>query len=280
MSEGETKGTRRPIRFAVMVPHPDRLERWKVLVLEELSRMPDVELAMVIVDGRRGEKRPLLTKVREKFPVALWWAYNKYGMSPRSKVPTPTGSLFDGVRMLRCVVRLKGRFSQYFEDVDVATISEENLDFILRFGFGIIRGKILKSARYGVWSYHHHDEHKYRGFPPCFWEIYYGDPVTGVVLQRLTNRHDGGIVLKKASFETVMDRLEDSRDRAYFGSACMPRQVVEDIRLGCADYVEAAPSSTKAPIMRTPRNLQMVRFGLQMVGRRVGNFLKGAGRTS
>jgi len=86
---------------------------------------------------------------------------------------------------------------RYFNAEDVATINKKDLDFILRFGFNIIRGEILNAARYGVWSFHHDDERKYRGSPPGFWELYYRDPVTGSILQRLTDRLDGGIVLKR-----------------------------------------------------------------------------------
>jgi len=44
---------------------------------------------------------------------------------------------------------------------------------------------------FGVWSWHHGDEDKYRGGPPAFWEIVNADPVTGALLQRLTERLDG-----------------------------------------------------------------------------------------
>ena len=37
--------------------------------------------------------------------------------------------------------------------------------FMLRVGFNIIRGEILNVPKYGVWSFHHDDEVKYRGGP-------------------------------------------------------------------------------------------------------------------
>ena len=87
-------------------------------------------------------------------------------------------------------------------DDDIDLIKSYKLDFIIRFGFGIIKGEILKIPKYGVWSFHHGDEKKIRGGPYCFWEIYNSEPTTGFLLQKLTNRLDGGVVLKKGFLKT------------------------------------------------------------------------------
>jgi methionyl-tRNA formyltransferase len=76
-------------------------------------------------------------------------------------------------------------------------IRAHQLDFILKFAYGIIRGEVFSAARYGIWSYHHDDEEKYRGGPPWFWEILQGDPVTGAMLQWINTTLDGGVVLEK-----------------------------------------------------------------------------------
>ena len=143
------------------------------------------------------------------------------------------------------------------------------MDFILKFGFGIIRGEILNAARYGVWSYHHADEEKYRGSPPCFWEIYRGDNVTGAMLQRLTNRLDGGIVLKKGYFSTIKSSYAENLDQSYYESAKWPAQVCVDISNSNADYLNAAPSQTTAPILHSPTNLQMLVFALILLRNRL-----------
>ena len=130
----------------------------------------------------------------------------------------------------------------------------------MRFGFNIIRGDILQTARFGVWSFHHDDEQKYRGGPPCFWEIVDGDPVTGVILQRLIDKLDGGIVLKKGYFPTHFGSYSKSFDRALLGSAGWPAAVCRDIFDGSAAYVDGSPSDTTAPIFHDPTNRQMIRF--------------------
>ena len=123
----------------------------------------------------------------------------------------------------------------------------------MRFGFNIIRGDILDSAKYGVWSYHHDDEQKYRGGPPCFWEIYHQDPVNAAILQKLTNRLDAGVILYKGFFPTF-GSYSENMDRVYFGAADWCRRVCKKIVLGQTETFDQPPVVTKAPIYLQPTN--------------------------
>src|SRR5437763_6802216 len=86
----------------------------------------------------------------------------------------------------------------YFPDDAVARIQEQSLDVLLRFGFRILKGEVLSSARHGVWSFHHGDNTINRGGPAGFWEGMEGHRATGAVLQRLTEQLDGGHVIARA----------------------------------------------------------------------------------
>lgn len=162
----------------------------------------------------------------------------------------------------------KGRHSEYFAPDDVATIREHRLDFVLRFAFGIIRGDVLQSARYGVWSFHHGDEQRYRGGPPCFWEIYRGDPVNAAILQRLTDRLDSGVVLRKGFLRTLDYSYARTIDQLYFESSEWPAYVASQIRNGIFARIDAAPSVTDAPVLLSPGNAMMLRFFFRL-GRNV-----------
>jgi hypothetical protein len=178
-------------------------------------------------------------------------------------------SLFSAVPKIECQTTRKGKWSEYFNPRDIASIREHKLDFILRFGFDIIRGDILNAAAYGVWSFHHGDERRYRGMPPGFWEIYHGDPVTGSVLQRLTDRLDGGVILKRGNFKTIPYSYSKNLDQALLESAHWPAQVCTDIRTGSAGYFDSSPSPSTAPIFRMPDNRQLIRFGLRVLANHI-----------
>ena len=64
------------------------------------------------------------------------------------------------------------KYRDYFRDKDIDKISTYNIDVFIRFGFRILSGRVLKSAKYGIWSFHHGDNEYKRGGPAGFWEFY------------------------------------------------------------------------------------------------------------
>jgi hypothetical protein len=239
------------------------LQRWQAACLTDLLSVDGVELALAIQpaenepSGLRATVRGHPLGRRALHPANLpFTLYHSLVFRPRSAEPVDMREQFADVPVMECTVRRKGRWSQYFAAEDVSAIRAQELDFILRFAFGIIRGEILNAARYGVWSYHHGDEERYRGMPSCFWEIHNGDPVTGAVLQRLTDRLDGGVVLRKGFFKTNFGSLADTRDRVLFGSAGWPAQLCRALQRGEEKLFQAEPSPTTAPIYTWPRGRQ------------------------
>ena len=91
-------------------------------------------------------------------------------------------------------------FLDIFSDEESDLISNYKLDIILRHEFNIIRGKILQSAKHGIWSFHHGDNDINRGGPSCFWEIILNQKYIGVTLQKLTPELDGGYIIDKGYY--------------------------------------------------------------------------------
>jgi len=135
------------------------------------------------------------------YPKLLYRVWFRYMMKPGAKKTVTINDFYTDIPEISCLTSKKG-YAEFFAAKDVNQIKSYNLDFILRFGFGIIKGEILEAAKYGVWSYHHDDDRKYRGVPTGFWEIMFGDPVNAAILQRLTNKLDSGVILHKAYFGT------------------------------------------------------------------------------
>jgi hypothetical protein len=256
-------GAFRSIRFGVLC-EGDEIEAWQLESLEALAAVPGCVPVVVVVNTtprpREYAARRLVNAVRTG--GLAWSLFDRIVVSRPSRATRRTALprwLLD-VHRMACVVTRKGRYSEYFDDKDIATLRDLDLDFLVKFGFGITRGEILTVARHGVWSFHHGDETRYRGAPPCFWEIYFQDPVTGSILQRLNERLDGGVVLKRGYFRTVGDSYTENRDSAFLGSAAWPAQVCRDILHGEAGYLSAAPSPSTAPVLRYPRNRQLAVF--------------------
>jgi hypothetical protein len=230
-------------------------EEWQLRCLKNLLELDNVKLALLIMP-RAGVTEKRKVCLREIF----FRIYDHFIVRPRARRKVELRALLLDVPVVRCKVTIRDKFSQHFEDADIETIRGYTLDFILRFGFGIIRGGILRCARYGIWSFHHGDTEKYRGTPPGFWEIFYGDNVTGAVLQKLTNRLDAGVVLKKGYLKTIGYSYGRNIDSIYFEGTRWPAQVCIDIRNNSSAYLHAPASGTRAPIFKAPSNSQMLLF--------------------
>lgn len=98
-------------------------------------------------------------------------------------------------------VSAKG-YSYEYSDVDLNRISELQCDVLIRCGSGILKGKILNCVKFGVLSFHHGDNLKFRGGPPGFWEVIFKENQTGFIIQQLTEKLDGGKVLSRGSVGT------------------------------------------------------------------------------
>ena len=164
------------------------------------------------------------------------------------------------------VIPIVKRFVHRFPQDAIERIREKNLDVLIRFGFNILRGDILTAARYGIWSYHHGDNDYYRGGPPYFWEILEGNPVSGAVLQVLTEELDAGKVLYKGLFATqagISHAL--NRVQPYWGASTFMIQKLRELHDCGWEHVERnavkpAPYQGKKRIYSTPSNAQMLRW--------------------
>lgn len=223
--------------------------------------VPNVEISLLIVRDAPSGGTNKIARLTD-WPRLLWTVFNKGYVERRSRASRSvdmSGEL-EGVPEIRCLTVPVGKFGERFSASDVATIRSHNLDMMLRFSFGIIKGEVLTAARHGVWSFHHGDERSFRGRPPGFWELDERRPVVGAILQRLTERLDGGVVLHRGFFRAFPNSYLRTRDEAFLGSSVWPSVVVRQIQQGDVGITHAPASTTDAPIRRDPTNATMVRF--------------------
>lgn len=238
------------------------LAEWEYNCIDVLISSGVGELCLFIIDDCENYKgRGLKEKVASiGFSRLGFQVYMKFFCRPRALKRKTISHWIKDVDKIACVVDKKGKYSQYFKESDIDKINSYNLDIIFRFGFNIIRGNILNAAKYGIWSFHHDDEMKYRGAPPCFWEIYNNDYETGAILQRLTNKLDCGIILKKGILKTKRYSYAANIDHVYFESAKWPLWVCQDILNDEMSFKSLPVSRSVAPIFKHPTNFQLIYF--------------------
>jgi hypothetical protein len=277
---------------------------WQADVIKKLLEIPEVELTLLIGEKNyfpaaksseqdkntiirlvynkiRVIKRRLLTK---KFiPKNLlwkWYTANSGNLSsPPSEIPENLHEILKNVPVIIVKPFLKGKFSQYFSDEDIELIESYDLDIIIRFAFNIIRGDILNTATYGVWSFHHGDYLKYRGGPPGFWEVFNKDPESGAILQRLTEKLDDGLVLYEWKFKTDHSSYKRNKDLLFMGGTEWPAAVCRRILDGQAGNLFEKSIYSDASITKAPTNYQMLQFYIKQLGNKSENILSNLRQT-
>ncbi len=251
----------KPLRFGIMCDGYV-FKKWQGRVIESLISSGLTEPVLLIINENPAfENKTLVKKLRSYLNRKLLFkVYMRFVCKPDSLENIDLRDLLKDIPSISCSTQLKGKYSEYFINEDIEKIKEHNTDFILRFGFNIIRGEVLKVPKYGVWSYHHSDEMIYRGGTTGFWEIYKNDNVSGAALQRLTDKLDAGIFLKKGYFKTIKHSYSAQIDNLLYGCIDFPKQVCIDIFNNAAAYMNKPPSETKAPLYFIPNNLQMLCF--------------------
>jgi folate-dependent phosphoribosylglycinamide formyltransferase PurN len=250
-----------PFRFGVLV-NQEQLYPWQIAVLEELSKTGLTECVFLIVKQQApSPKKNLSQKLLQK--NLLFEQYKKLKLNPTLYKPKHYGP-FDFIEKLEVKPIRSGKNYEEFENKDVEKVKLKNLDFIIRFGFGILKGEILQAAKWGVWSYHHADEQEFRGGPAGYWELVKNKRIQGVILQRLTEKLDAGKIILKRHYSVILDSYAANVTKIHMHSADMPAQAVRMISEGLMDPNTWEPVKTHAKVYHYPTNFQFIRFAIKM----------------
>jgi hypothetical protein len=249
---------------------------WIARIVQEIQASEFARIELVVLNDLRPS---LKTNLRRRLKFAFFRLYEQadYWWSranPDALAATNLTSLLEGVPCL-AVHPISTGFIDRLPDEELAAIRACGLDVLFRFGFRILRGEILQAARCGVWSFHHGDNRLYRGGPALFWEIYEDNPVSGTMLQILTEELDGGRVIYRGSSATHLTSLYRNRNRNYWKTADFAIRRLRDLDSRGFAYIQALPTygeqaTCTRGIYHTPGNLQMLRF----LGRLLRRWLK------
>lgn len=168
------------------------------------------------------------------------------------------------------------RFSYRFPENDIERIRELDLDIMIRFGFGILRGGILNVAKNGIWSLHHGDNRINRGGPPAFWEVANNEDVTGVTLQKLSEDLDGGKVIKRSFIKTNNTSFYRNKNEAFWAGVELFNLTLDELSRGILKYEEEKNSLQFYchPLYKDPDNLSSLKILLNFWSRRIFETLK------
>ncbi len=248
------------IRVAVLT-RSDSLESWEWRALQQIKVLPFAEIVFEIRDGSPVEEKSFGQRIgRYKWSRLFWnrW-FKKYG-KVNATIEVGTSEIFKGVPQIVVVPELKGKHSQHFSATDIAKVKAYSPDVIVRFGFNILRGEILNVAKHGVWSYHHADHETIRGGPAGFWEYILGHNITGAILQRLTDKLDDGIVLRKGYWSLTKHSFRENLDNLLNHSSGWMANALTEIHHHGEVKPQNPEKKSVAKVYSYPGNFRMIQF--------------------
>ncbi len=199
------------MKIGILIKKFEDLRNWELRIIDEILNNPELELSLLVQDGRDGKEdtkslknrmkrlfksKNILGKLLFKMQVLIEQKiFREYLTADKENIINQLKK----IDTIELIPKRKG-FLDVFKNEDAEKIKDFNLDIILRHEFNIIRGALLNSAKYGIWSFHHGDNSINRGGPVGFWEIFFKQQYVGVTLQQLTPELDGGLIIDKAFF--------------------------------------------------------------------------------
>ena len=216
----------RPLRVGILT-NGTSLPQWQVDTLRRIARLPAVEVPIVVMNadmmGGRRWRRILEVRRFRGIPFRLFslldaWICDVLAGHPLASVERRQDmqSVLPSAEFLPVTPKTSpsGLYHRFAEE-DIEAIRNANLDLLLRFGFGILRGDILDVTRDGILSFHHADNRVNRGGPPGFWEWFNAGHQTGVTLQVLNEDLDNGRVVTRGSYQTKLWSYTANRRHAF-----------------------------------------------------------------
>lgn len=229
----------------------NELPLWEFILIERLINSYYASVELVILNDNRKTKRSLLKRIMHDWKYIIFFLYSKLdqklsNIQPDAFEPKDTTDLLNGIPIIKVKPIAKNK-SDYFENKDIIKIKHHNIDILIRFGFGMLRGEILQSARYGIWSYHYGDNNINLGGPSGFLEVMENRDVTGSILQILTEHLNSGRVLYRSFSQTDKWSIHRNRNNSHWKSlSFLPRKIEELYKLGDVKFFNRVDEQNKS----------------------------------
>ncbi|HVF21508.1 MAG TPA: hypothetical protein VM941_00475 [Pyrinomonadaceae bacterium] len=213
-----------PLRVGLLVDSLTQ-PRWVSNIIKDIQSSAIARVVLVVKN--EAPEQPAAGRLQTYWKNRDFLLYALYDRLDSRKSMSEADAFEDvDVREVLADCRILGvtpvmkKFSDWFPEDAIEKIREYDLDVAISHGFRILRGEALRIAKHGVWSYHHGDNLVNRGGPAGFWEVMDASPISGSVLQVLSEDLDNGEILDRTWLRTS-DRfsVRISRNNLYWRSS-------------------------------------------------------------
>src|SRR5215217_1419066 len=225
--------SKRPVRVGLLLDSLTQ-PKWVFNIINDIQASEFAPICLIIQNETTVEPQGRLQSYWKNRNYLLYSLYHRIdGLIPLVEEDafeeTDGQEVFSGVPVLRVMPIMK-KFSDWFPNDAIEEIRRYDLDVAISHGFRILRGEALRIAKHGVWSYHHGDNLVNRGGPAGFWEVLDASPISGAVLQILSEDLDNGEVISRGWSRTI-DRfsVKSSRNNLYWRSSSFVMRKLKEL---------------------------------------------------
>ena len=261
--------TKQKLRIGLLV-NDYSIPAWNYKIIENINNSDHSEVVLVVKKKSKSQgsqsRLKTLWENRNKLAFILYAKIEKklFKLNPNAFASKKLKDLVDCPEIV--VTPKETKFSDRIVDEDIALIKSHDIDIFIRFGFRILRGGILSSAKYGIWSYHHGNNDVNRGGPAGVWQVLENWEETGVILQVLNEDLDGGLVIYRSSSSTDYISVNRNKNNYYWKAiSFMTRRLKELHDMGAEDFFTKYKEKNTHPdfyynrLYRTPNNTQLLK---------------------
>ncbi len=190
------------LKIGILIKDFNQLQNWELRIIENIKNDPDLELTLLIKDGRvkNHHKTPKKSFTNFLFNKQVLFEKKRYLKNIQTTNKADIFRYLDTIPTIEVKPKRDG-------DVDIFSIDDSqktkgyNLDVILKHGFNIISGEILNIAKHGIWLLAY-GKNLQNADPPGFLEVLNKEPVVEVSLRQLCSEiwEGKGKVIDKAYF--------------------------------------------------------------------------------
>ncbi len=240
------------------------LPSWAYRAVEHVVQSDIADVVVVVVNAEE-KRQSAWSKFKHRLEHFLYYVYLRldrlvYPPETDAFAQRDLRTLLPKCEVVEVSATHRG-FGEYFEAHDLERFKSYSLDVAVRFGFGILRGDVLRVPRLGIWSYHHGDNTVKRGTPAGVWEVVEGDRVLGTILQQLNDELDGGRTLYRSFGFVDQNSIGRGNNRSYWKSAPFIARALQDqVQLAAgAQDASFEFSLYSHPLYHHPGNVTMAR---------------------
>ena len=256
----------------------ESLENWELRIIEFIQSSPDIEISVVIRDGRINDGLSKINKngtnvysnslhvIGEKI-LQYQLAFER-GRYHKNFIKADRSNIIDyltRIPLIKIIPLVEVNYD-IISNSDIQKIQSYNLDLILKHGFNQLREEVAKLPQHGIWFLSHSDFPSQNGNYPGLWEILKKRSIVCSAILQLSDKKNILITIDKAYFNRHRFSLIETMTKVQESSVSLViknlNKLISENSLRTSGETTKLGDSKSIPLERVLRYISQYYFNL------------------